>query len=500
MKLKNALNKSLKNYYFSIISISIMTILGFIATPIIIKYIGKSQYGSYQLILQYLGYLTICDLGLSTSSCALLSQAWNTQDRKYVIRTIKILLRQYLKTIPLLILVIALIIYIFLNFSLKHYDEDAVYAFIIMALTSFFIPLNVFKDFLLASERSYIISKLMSIQLLIMTCLNIYFSYNGFGIIGLAISFSSLIILFQVIILFIAFRKITLIPIKNIEFNIKVKSIWSQNLHSSLQNILGKLSFATDTIILSFFMPTSIVTNFVTNQKLAIVIDSLLKNIGNSSWASIATLKDDPKELQRAINFFNKLFLLIAFPALFALAANNHHFISLWLGPNFYISNLFTWIAFGNFAFFGIFSFWGWIFLALGKLHLQTKTIVIAGVINVFASVILTYYLNELGPVLGTFISFYGFSIWHLSYIMKKELKLDVSRFFILFSILILIFSLLYPFLEYLKIFDSLTWTSLIANTATCYFIGLIICASILLNKQDHHFLLTMIKKIRGQN
>ncbi len=493
--IRELFNKGIKNYTYTVIALVITTLISFVGTPIIIRHIGESEYGIYQLILQYLAYLSIWDFGLSTSSCSLLNKAHTSGDRKAIINTIKFILRQYLKIVPLILFALMAIIYLIYNSVMKDQPTEYMHALLIMAACGIYIPLNVFRDHLRSSEKFYIISKLSTYQLSLMTCLNIYFSYKGYGLLGLAYSYFLLNFLFVAFIFLMSYREIVKLPILNIEFELSGVKLWNTNFHSFFQNIFGQLSFATDTIILSFFQPTSAITNFVTNQRLAKLVDTFLSNIGNSFWSSISQTSEDQGQKQRAIDLINKVFLILAFPTICALGINNKSFIHLWLGSKFYISDLFTWISFSNFLIFGILSFWGWLFVGQQKIQMKTKTIAIAGFINITASIILTKTIGIIGPVLGTFLSFYFFYIWHIKAVMEAELNINVSDFLKRFIFLIGIASLIAYFQSSFQFIQVTSWGGLILNLGLNYLLFLITFLFIVFKRDDLDLAIKYLKK-----
>lgn len=490
--------KILKNYLYFIFKYFVTILIGFVATPIILKFIGASEYGVYSLILEYLGYLAISDLGLSTTTNSMLNQAWSENDRNLTVRTIKLLAKEYIKTIPVVLIIIGVTYFALFHISLaKVSTNDHLIAFAIMAVSGFFIPLNIFKDYLICSERSFLVSQMTIIQLFIMTSMNVVLTYLGVGIIGLACSFVGSIIIYHIVVVFFALRKIKEMPEKNIQQEMTIKEIWKVNGHSLAQNLMGRMCYATDTIILSFFSAPNIVTNFILNQKLAKLSDSLVLSIGNSSWATLATFKDDQEGKQKFINLINKVFLLLAYPLLISMASINREFINLWVGNEIYISESFTLVSFSNYLIFGVFSFWGWIFVSEGIVPKLTKTIVISGVVNVIISLVAANAIGPIGPVLGTCASFYLIYLWMIRHSLQKHLQISVNDFVKYFMILTVMFAGIYPLLKYIKFFKLNNWFGLIANLGMIYLVCLSFTAMIVIRKDELNKIIQLLKRRR---
>lgn len=474
-----------KNFAFAFVFLIVNSLAGFLATPIIIHAIGKTDFGIYHLILQFIAYLAVCELGLATPSLNILNEAWQKQDRNLVQSSLRILIKEYFRLVPVVLITLLGITFIFFTFIIVEDRGDVLPAFLLMSGTALFIPFHVFRNFINAAEQAHLVSKISSVQLLLMTGLNIVLSIKGFGLVGLAISFIGCTALYHFAMFFIARRLISSLPDKKEEAQIDRKQIWHVSFHGFFQEVLLRLSHSSDAIVLSFFAPPAMLTNFVTNQKTAILMDSILKTIGNSTWATISRLKDEKRELQRVMNVFHLFFPLVSHPMAFALAYNNHDFVNLWLGPGFFLTEAFTWIIFANFCVFVVLAFWGWLFVAFGKVPTMTNVIIYSGLINVGLSFGLAYFLGFIGPVLGTFISFYGYYIWHMRVVMKRELSIDVSSYIFNSLKLIVVLGILYIGLNQISLFKGDNWLGLLLNMAIVYVLALGISLLALMRKRN---------------
>lgn len=466
-----------KNYTFSVLSLVITTLLSFIATPLILKFLSSNTYGVYQVLLQYCGYLGLSSLGLSTAALTFLNDSWVQKDRAHVLKSINLIFREYLKTYPVVIGIVLVIYFMSSNLVIENskFSNEVLLSFIIVCLPAFISPANIFVNFVKSSESNYIFSILNTGQLVLISLLNIFFAYKGYSLIGLAVSYTFCNFLFHALIIIIAYKKIYKLPVLNLAYDHDKKVLWKLSFHSIVQELLGKLAYSTDTIILSFFATPAVVTNFVTNQRLGGLINSIALSVGNSSWASVATLKNDLSKFQEMISKINKLLLLITVPLIFSFGINNKSFIFLWLGSEFYISNSFTWISFVCYTFFGVLSFWGWLFLIAGKVHLQTVGFVISGLINVVLSIIFTKYFGAIGPVLGTLCAFYFFYFWFMIFLIKKHLGISVVGFVKDLHLVTIVLAIFYflPIPHSLIIGNS--WSSLILNLGYSYLLSLIL-------------------------
>lgn len=482
--LQRVLQKGSKNFIFAAALMVLTSGAAFFATPIIIHAIGKTDFGIYHLTIEFLFYLGMCEIGMSSAAYGMLNKAWISQDQSEVKKTVWALLKEYFKLYPIIFATLVLLTYLFLNLSVKDTREEVRYAFILMASTGVLIPLNVFRSFIHASERAHILSKVSSFQLLILTAMNITMALMGYGLLGLAVAYFIAQLFFNIVSAIFALRLMSRMEDKGGEANVDSKEVWRVSMHGFFQELLGRMSHSSDAIILSFFAPPATLTYFVTNQRTGQFMDGLLKNIGNATWASVTRVREDKRELQRIMNFFNLFFPFVANPMAFSLAYNNHDFINLWLGENFYVSDLFSWVViYGIFTIACTLTFWGWLFVGFQKVPKTTFAMITAGILNVILSVIFTHQWGIIGPVVGTLVAYYGYFVWHLRILMRRELGIDVTNYIWNWLKVSLVLLALYFGLQQISLLAPDSWLGLLGNMAIIYLLALACCTVVLVRK-----------------
>ena len=61
------MNQRKLGIFFSYLNIALHAVIGFLYVPILLHYIGKSEYGLYQLMGSLIAYFSIMDFGLSAA-------------------------------------------------------------------------------------------------------------------------------------------------------------------------------------------------------------------------------------------------------------------------------------------------------------------------------------------------------------------------------------------------------------------------------------------------
>ncbi len=496
--IKTIINKSAKNFFYFLISFFSSSLIGFIATPIIIYYVGKNDYGVYRIILEFIGYLALCDLGLATTSNSLLSKSIRENTIYHTLGVMKSLHKAYFKIYPLIALSIAIVYLLLTQVSQLESTSTNLSAFLMIALPAFYFPLLVYRDYLIANEQAHLVSKSSLLQLVLLSVFNISFSYFGLGLLGLGLSYFLANSSFFLCLYYFSRRelKIHTGPVENIELG----EIWSLNKHSLLQDIFGRLSFMSDNIIVSKYFSFGEVTNFFTNQRLMSLGNSFSQNFGSSSWPSIVkTYKEDGNHLDfsEVFNFFNRALVFLSAPLFFTMGINNKEFIILWLGADYYVSDLLTWSSVITYFAFGLITFWSWILLGVDQMKMRTRVVIVSGIINIVASILLTKHIGVEGPILGTMISFYGFYIWAMLYIFQVKLKVKMVRFYVRLIAIFITYGAIYyffnPYLNFIVDMTSRHWFYLILQIGVHYFLFLAIAAPFIIRRSDLKELLKII-------
>ena len=61
------MNQRKLGIFLSYLNIALQAVIGFLYVPILLHYIGKSEYGLYQLMGSLIAYFSIMDFGLSAA-------------------------------------------------------------------------------------------------------------------------------------------------------------------------------------------------------------------------------------------------------------------------------------------------------------------------------------------------------------------------------------------------------------------------------------------------
>ena len=167
-----AVNQRKAGVVLSYISMFLHILIGFIYVPVLLKFLGKSQYGLYQLMGSVIAYLAVMDFGLSGTITRYYSRYLALGDKKNQANILALSALIY-GSITILILIAGVIVYFNLDsiFS-KSLTVDELFKarqiFIIMLFNvAITIPSHIFTAVINANERFIFIRLLSIIQTLL---------------------------------------------------------------------------------------------------------------------------------------------------------------------------------------------------------------------------------------------------------------------------------------------------------------------------------------------
>jgi O-antigen/teichoic acid export membrane protein len=181
-----------------------------------------------------------------------------------------------------------------------------------------------------------------------------------------------------------------------------------------LHNLAGRISIVTDNIIVGFLLGPQAVPPFFLTQRLLQLLQGQLQAIGGASWAGLAELYygGQTERFQRRLIELTKVTAVACVALLIPAATCNHALVRLWVGEAQYAGDAVTWLAAVNACFQSVFSLWGWVFHATGKIRLLVPMLLLGAVLNLTISFLATGVLGPVGPLVGTFCMFAAYTSW----------------------------------------------------------------------------------------
>jgi len=316
---------------------------GLIYVPILLHFLGKSQYGLYQLMGSVIAYMAVMDFGLSNTITRYYSRYLALDDKRNQSNILAISSIIY-GFITIIVLVIGAVLYInidvlFSNSLTISELNKAKEMFIIMIVNiAITIPSHIFTAVIDSHERFIFVRLLSIVQTVLLPFLLIAVMSYKADVIGVVLVQVALNLATIVAKIYYSFRKI----------NIKIKFYsWDKNLAREmiifaffvfLNMIIDQIYWKTDQIILGIVSGTSVVAVYSIASQLITYYINFSANINNvflPKVSAISAKTDDMTEINTLFNKVGRIQFAIMSLILTGFILYGKSFITFWAGKDF---------------------------------------------------------------------------------------------------------------------------------------------------------------------
>jgi O-antigen/teichoic acid export membrane protein len=412
---------------FAVISVS----TGFFATPWLLEWLGTERFGTYKALTDWMGYLALFELGLSGALMACFATKVGQDDAAWVYRVLIAGLQAYgwvlLAMLAGGIGLVAALPHMLALEAVSSYELRA--AGLIALLPVLLTPLLVFRFLAEARQRSYLVGLLMALQSVLTTGLWLAAARAGWGLAGQSLASAvaqlpaALILMWDGMRVYGGSRSVSPDPAAK-------QVLWALRWPTFIHSLTDRIGLISDNVIIAWLLGPVAVVPFYLTQQLGGLAQFYLRGLSIATWAGLVELYSQG---QRAI-FRARLLELtgmisgLAVATLGPIAAYNHHFVGRWVGTAAYAGEAVTVIACLNVWFWSIYSLWGWLLLGTGHIGRWVPYGVAFTVINVTVSMLGTFTLGLVGPLVGTLLGFLVIDAWAVPRLLQQLFELSPWR------------------------------------------------------------------------
>ena len=411
--------------------------VGFVATPLLLRWLGDERFGAFETAIAWCGFVSICELGLRDALRPLLAIAFGKRDQNKVRALIIAGIKAYVRVTLVMLCVGVALLSVIARLVPVHrgFIWDLHVGWGIGLIGIVFTPLIPFHALLEANQQSYWVNAGLLAQSLSITIGALLLAWAGWGITGQFVATLFGALAFNGVVLWKALR---LLPnaAKDLARSAATppewREIWNLNWPTFVFNLCGRVSFLTDSAIVAAFMSPALVVPFYVTQRLAVLGSRELCGIGTASWAGLVELHAQGQQhlFNARLSELTRLISILGVAVLVPIVAYNHHFVTLWVGSQRYGGELLVLAAAASGLLLAIFSLWGWCINGTGHIRAVMPGLVAQTVINVSFSVILTVKLGLIGPVLGTLVGFIAVSSWYFPWLLHRLFETSLVELF----------------------------------------------------------------------
>lgn len=423
-------------------------------SPLLVKFLGNVDFGIWKSIQKILSITSVAD-GRSTQALkSFISNLEGDNDVNKKKRLIGSALKVSFFFMPLTVIIIAGVIY-FLPTFINDIPADYIS---IVRITGFVLALNIIltpilsipDSILVGTNNIYKLTNIQTLTTLLMNAMFVLFSYLGYGILGLGIVSTFILLLNGVLIYFICKKTIPWFGIKKPDKK-DISVFFKFSFWVFIWMFVERLMLSTEIFLIGYLLSPIDVTiysfsSYVVQLVLPIAlltssafVPTIGKFIGNNDFVNVINIT---KKLKNSLKIISIIFGV-------SIVLFNHLFIKIWVGEFYYLGD------FNNFLMV-IIMVQLLLFRSDSQIQDQTlkiKNKVIIGLIGtvfVFVLAILVFKLrNELSSIFlsiifGRILITIFFRIYLNSFLNVK--KVDFKDELLIFSVICLTYLLSYLF------------------------------------------------------
>ena len=398
-------------------------VTGLVSTPWIVFWLGAERFGTFKVLMDWIAYLALLDLGMSGSVVARLAPAVGRGDDLAVRRLIAASVRLYLWLVAVMVLA-GLGLVLVLPYVVPTQEvptREMRIAALLLLLPLMLTPSSVFRALAEAQQRLYKVSLLLTFQAVVTTGLLVLTAGLGWGLVGQSAATFLAQIPAAVVLVRDGLRAYGGV-LREPATKEAMRSVWSLNWPTFVFTLSSRFALHSDTVIVAWALGPVLVTPFVLTQRLISIGQTQLQGIGNATWAGLVELNEQREgDVFRArLGELTAMISGLGALGLGLIAVYNGAFIRNWVGAENFAGDLVTGLACINAWLLAIFSLWGWLLSGTGNIGRWMPYALWFMVINVVVSVGATMSFGLVGPLAGTLVGFLAVHAWGMPRVLHS--------------------------------------------------------------------------------
>lgn len=409
-------------------------------TPFLIRSLGQSEYGVYQLVVSITAYLTLLDLGVGNAVVRYMAKYRAENDKQKQEKFLGIATLFY-GIIALIVLIIgAVLMVIFPTVFAKGLSAEEIgigrkLLFVTILSVSFMLGTSGFANTLTAYER-FSFAKGLSILLTVLKIVvSVLVLKLGAGSLGVVIVYFITTVIIRGTCAIYVFVKLKLKPcFKNLEFGF-VKEIFAFSAFVFLQMVAVQINSMTDSVLLGALAKGAATTIAVYGVGAQII--QYFKTVGGhfngvlmagvvrlvESGANAKALQDEMVRIGRIV--FMMLGMVFA-----VFVVNGEDFMVLWAGDGYQQSYMVAVAIMVPTMFTLVQAIGNQILWAMNKHRMQAIIQIVSAVLNIILTAFLIKWNPLVGAVIGSVIALTVGDVFSMNFMFKKEIGISLLGYY----------------------------------------------------------------------
>lgn len=409
---KMSVNKLLKNSLSNVVMRFLNIAVVFIMSPIIIRSLGKHDYGLWEIVNSVIGYMGLIEFGIFPAIVRYVAKFNALNDREKLNQI-------YSSFFVIFISIGALCSIIIIGFaffypeilSVNGLSEKKYTLFLLIVAFKTFqaFPGHVIQGFYEGFQKYNFINCVNAVQIIILNIIAYYLFSKGYGLNAFALVTG----VFYTIKIAFLWAMLSLpgygrFRIKRTDINKDlIKELYIFGFKSFMLGLTGRIAFQTDSIVIGVFLGPAMVPFYVIPVNLISKIKEIMMTITLGFMPHFSELyaKENKSEIIRSYFVYSRYAVGIAFVLLLGALFLGGPFINIWIGPEYvekgrailYIMSIAFFIPLLN-------PFQGRLLTSMGCHGLLVKVAFPAAILNLLLSIVFLHYYGIVGVALGTLI------------------------------------------------------------------------------------------------
>lgn len=421
----------------SYISIAIKILTSLLYTPIMLRLLGQSEFGLYQLVHSVVAYLSLLNLGFSASYVRFFSK-YKADNRENEIAS----LNGMFLTIFLIISGIAIVCGTLMTFNIRalfstgltevEYETARILMILMVFNLALTFPNSVFTSITSAYERFFFQRLLLVLNNLLNPFLTLPLLLLGYGSISMVLVTTIITIAHLITnIWFVLFKLNVKFKFKNFEVSL-FKDIWGFTFFIFLNQIIDQINWSVDRFLLGRMLGTVAVAIYSLGAQINtmyLLLSTSVSSVFIPQVNKIVAESDDNQQLSILFTKTGRVQFIILGLFLTAFVFLGQSFMRFWAGKGYEDSYYVTLWLIVPVTIPLIQNLGIEIQRAKNKHRARSVVYFCIAILNIFLSIFLIKLYGPIGAAMGTAISLIMGNILFMNWYYYKHIGLDIPYF-----------------------------------------------------------------------
>jgi O-antigen/teichoic acid export membrane protein len=394
-------------FALSLVATGSGVLVALITTPLLLHYLGDDRVGTYRSAVEWVGYLTLLDLGIAGSLQVALARALGTGDPAGVAASVRAGFRAGV-VVAALSVVLGLGLAMAAPWLLRGLSPEVAtelrFGLLISLATALLAPLIAFRPLAEASQRGFVVQIALIAQGWVTACAAVGLAAAGAGLAGQFLAAALGAAVATLIMVRDGLRRHPGI-LARADRSVALPVAFSGSMIAYA--LLSRLGLHSDAIIVGLTIGPAGVVAFTLTQRLLLLVDTQVMALGGAAWAALAELhhRGEAEQFNRRLTQLTRWTGVLVFGLIVPLVTFTRPFIGLWVGANRFGGDLLV-LATAVFVWAHVIvGLWGWPLITTGRVRSVLPVYVVGIPLNVAISIAGCYWVDVAGPALGSAVS-----------------------------------------------------------------------------------------------